>query len=362
MIPVLKVKLPDADALLPYIRMIDASRWYVNFGPQVLSFQERVAPILHANPGQVLMIANGTLGITVALQSQGIARGTLCLMPSWTFTATPAAALAAGLQPCFLDVDKSTQALTPEYVKSQLPLIKKPVGAVIVVSPFGAPLDIPAWDAFTSETRIPVVVDAAAGFDTVASGLIKPGLTPIMVSLHATKILGIGEGGLLITQNEDIMFRARRIINFGFEADRLSHRIGINAKPSEYAATMGMAALDQWPETRAAWVNVQGFYRDTFAQAGIDSWMHPDCVSTTCNIIVPGKAVSLVPILRAQGIDTRRWWENGCHTYPAYQSCPVQGELENTRVLSQNMLALPCAVDMLREDQQKVCEAVIRAM
>lgn len=361
MIPVLKPKLPETSAILPYLRQIDENRWYGNGGPLVQAFEKRVGEMFRASCDHVVMVANGTLGLTVALQAMEVDRGTLCLMPSWTFTATPAAALAAGLQPCFLDVDRNTQTILPEQVKAQLKMIGRPVGAVIPVSPFGAPVDVAGWDRFTEETGIPVVIDAAAAFDSFVSGNMKIGRTPVMISLHATKICGIGEGGLLLSKSNDIMFRVRRIINFGFENDRLSHRIAINAKPSEYNAAVGMAVLDQWHDIRGAWARVQEFYCDTLAKMGVTCWMHSDWVTSTCNILVPGRASALAADLREQGIDTRRWWETGCHAHPAYRHCPVQGELTVTQWLGQSMLGLPGAMDLPRADQEKVCKAIMIA-
>ncbi|MGE0753989.1 MAG: DegT/DnrJ/EryC1/StrS family aminotransferase [Alphaproteobacteria bacterium] len=357
-IPVLKPRLPQSQAILPYLQQIDANRWYGNYGPLVIAYEKRLAEQLAIDPKQVLMVANGTLGLTVALQALEAQRGGLCIMPSWTFTATPAAALAAGLQPCFIDVEKDTQAISPQRVKEQLRKLNQPVSAVIAVSPFGSPVDIASWDRFTEETGIPAVIDAAAAFDSVMGGAMKVGRTPVMISLHATKICGIGEGGLMFSRSADTMFRMNRIINFGFENDRLSHRIAINAKPSEYNAAVAMAVLDNWPDIRAQWVAVQKRYMDGLQGRGIQCWMHPDWVTSTCNIIVPHQAVALADVLSAQGIDTRRWWETGCHVHPAYRACPVAGDLENTQWLGQSVLGLPAAMDLDPADQDKVCDVV----
>lgn len=361
-IPVLKPKLPDASAILPYLQQIDVNRWYGNFGPLVRAFEERLVALFGAqSPDNVTMVTNGTLGLTVALQALEAQRGSLCLMPSWTFTATPAAVLAAGLQPAFMDVDKDSQTLTPESVKAVLATLGKPVGAVVPVCSFGAPLDVAMWDRFTEETGIPVVIDAAAAFDSFASGRMRIGRTPVMVSLHATKIFGIGEGGILLTTSKDIASHIRNIINFGFENDRLSHRVAINAKPSEYNAAVGMAVLDQWKEIRAAWATVQAYYISRFSDAGIECWMHPEWVTSTCNVLLPNRAVVIAKVLRAQDIDTRRWWETGCHVHPAYRSCMVVQPLPNTQYLGQAMLGLPAAMDLEAAAQARVCDVMIAA-
>jgi dTDP-4-amino-4,6-dideoxygalactose transaminase len=360
-IAVLKPKLPEADAILPYLKQIDANRWYGNFGPLVQAYEARLAQIL-TGPSAVTMLANGTLGLTVALQALEIPRGSFCLMPSWTFTATPAAALAAGLNPVFMDVELASQSITPGRVKSAMKSFGKPIGAVMPVSPFGAPIDVAAWDRFTEETGIPVVIDAAAAFDSFLNGQMKIGRTPVMISLHATKIGGIGEGGLLLTNSQDTAAHIRNIINFGFEKDRLSHRVAINAKPSEYNAAVGMAVLDNWQTIRSEWARVQQHYIAAFAASGLQCWMHRDWITSTCNVLIPNHAVATAQALKTQGIDTRRWWETGCHVHPAYRTFPVAEELTNTQYLGQSMLGLPGAMDMREDTLNRVVGAVLKSL
>jgi dTDP-4-amino-4,6-dideoxygalactose transaminase len=75
-----------------------------------------------------------------------------------------------------------------------------PVSAVTPVAPFGQPLDIAAWEGFRARTELPVVIDAAAGFDSLV-----PGETPAVVTRHATKVIGIGEGGFVTSTDPSII-------------------------------------------------------------------------------------------------------------------------------------------------------------
>src|SRR3546814_12084677 len=86
-------------------------------------------------------------------------------MPSFTFVATAHAAVSAGLQPWFLDVDPESWALTPAIARTALGVVDGPVMAVLPVAPFGASVPVADWDAFSEETRIPVLIDSTAGFD-----------------------------------------------------------------------------------------------------------------------------------------------------------------------------------------------------
>jgi dTDP-4-amino-4,6-dideoxygalactose transaminase len=99
MLPIMRPKLPSAEALLPYLKQIDEARYYSNFGPLAVSLRERLAGHFGVPSGHVSIVANATLGLTLALAAQGAKPGTLCLMPAWTFVASPQAARLAGMQP-----------------------------------------------------------------------------------------------------------------------------------------------------------------------------------------------------------------------------------------------------------------------
>ena len=107
----MRPKLPSADRLVPYLRSIDASRVYSNFGPFALSLEDRLAEHYGLNQGTVATVANATLGLAIALAVQQPPPGSLCAMPAWTFVASAHAAVMAGLVPYFVDVDPETWAL-----------------------------------------------------------------------------------------------------------------------------------------------------------------------------------------------------------------------------------------------------------
>lgn len=115
-------------------------------------------------------LSSGTSALTLALRASAPIPGSLCMMPSWTFSATPHAAREAGLTPYFVDVAPESWALTPEIAAKELQAAPGTVGAVMPVAPFGAPIDYAGWDSLSDETGIPVVIDAAAAFDTVRPG------------------------------------------------------------------------------------------------------------------------------------------------------------------------------------------------
>src|SRR5674476_228797 len=96
LIPIMRPRLPSADRLAPYLKSIDASRLYSNFGPLAVSLEDRLAEHYGLNQGTVATVANATLGLAIALAVQQPPAGSLCAMPAWTFVAPAHASVIAG--------------------------------------------------------------------------------------------------------------------------------------------------------------------------------------------------------------------------------------------------------------------------
>lgn len=348
-IPLCLPKLPSVDKILPYLEQIDQNRWYSNYGPLIREFQNRASKLFKVKPTQICCASSGTLLLELCLKAMGIDQGCLCIMPAWTFVATPLAAISAQLEPLFVDVDIETQAIDPVKLEENISSISKikKIGAVIVVSPFGMPLNVKEWDNFTDRTGIPVIIDAAASFDTVLQlPQMQVSSTPIMISLHATKVLGIGEGSIILSTNEKIINQIECLTQFGFpQGIRNAVSFGTNAKMSEYAAAIGLAALDSWSETRSAWHHVSNHYQNLLNRFGIQHMLSASWVPSTCNIILPNQANTMLDALNATGINTRKWWGNGCHQHSIFKQSRTL-DLSNTEFLCKSVLGLPFFTDM----------------
>jgi dTDP-4-amino-4,6-dideoxygalactose transaminase len=355
-LPVARPWAPPAEALLPYLHEIDANRWYSNFGPLLTRFEERLADRFAA-PTAVATCSNATQGITLALKALGVKPG-LCLMPAWTFVATAHAAMAAGLTPHFLDVDIETQV--PSLADVRAAIAKGGVSAVIIVAPYGAPLEHGPWEALMDATGVPVLIDAAAAFDTLTRAAL-----PTLVSLHATKLLGVGEGGYLASEDADLAARFRQQTSFGFQGSRESLVPATNAKLSEYAAAAGLAALDGWPALRLRYAMVAQKLRLALAlvpEVQFQPGWGTHWVSTTCVVRMAGGGATLLEASLAEsGVDTRRWWGGGCQASPAFAACPADA-LPNTERLARETMGLPFAADMDEDDIDWLACAVIQAV
>jgi dTDP-4-amino-4,6-dideoxygalactose transaminase len=339
-IPVARPLLVPLAGALPYLQSIDASRTYSNFGPLNGRFEARLADWFGLEPGCVVTCNNATSGLTIALQRAGAGRGRYCLMPAWTFAATAHAAIAAGLIPYLADVDADTGALTPEIARQALAETSDRIAAVVPVAPFGLPIDPLAWDAFRAETGVEVVIDAAAGFDGLTVGH-----APAVVSLHATKVLGIGEGGFVISRDPSAIHDVRRRSNFGFDGSRDASLNGCNAKLSEFGAAYGLAAMDNWRLQRLSYQVVLAYYRAALADVPnlkLAPGLGETWIASTFNIEAPEPAmVEIEQRLTRSAIATRRWWGKGLHGHRAFRILP-RTDLAVTDGLAARTLGLPC--------------------
>lgn len=357
-ISVFRPTLPTAELLRNDLERIDRNRHYSNFGPVHDELRHEIAQHFSLDPAHVVLVANATVGLTLAIQASGRQGYRYCIVPAWTFAASAHAIIAAGYTPYFVDVDPSTWALDPELLLADLAVVRDMVAAVLVVAPFGAPIDTVRWDEFTEATGIPVIIDAAAAFDTC-----KPGQSAAVVSMHATKPVAAGEGGFVVTNDAALAIRILRMSNFGFDKERNSILVGLNAKISEYHAAVGKASLASWNATRKELARRAVLYRSLLTESGafsLQRGLGTDWVSSTLVLKANrSNGAAIERVLSEAGVETRRWWGYGVHRHAAFCRMP-KTNLPVTDFLASHTIGLPFYQDLTLEAVEYVA-AIINA-
>jgi len=364
MIPVLKPKLVTFDRYVPYLKKIDEARWYSNAGQLLKDFQLRLSQLFSCDNDDLVILNSATSALTCLLYVNKIKNNYLtktkyCLMPSWTFIATAAAAVNAGFTPYFVDVDLDSWAINPQDLLKKITNYEE-IGSVIVTSPFGRPIDMKAWIEFSKTTKIPVIIDAAASFDSLLScqEFFVNDTVPIVVSMHATKIFGIGEGGMVLFKNHEDNKLLSKVINFGFKFDRSISSFGINSKLSEYGAAVGLAMLDNWSEIRNQWQNTTLKQISNLERVGLKHDLSKSYFKSTCNIVVENVDIRIfAQKLLEKNISTRKWWNSGCSIEEPYKEFP-KFELNNTSKLAESTLGIPFYIDQKDEEIEFVANAI----
>jgi dTDP-4-amino-4,6-dideoxygalactose transaminase len=363
-IPVLVPNLPTAAELIPYLHRIDASHWYSNYGPLWHEFRDRLTAYIETRTGvdgvQVAFTGNGTSAIELALRCRRLPERRYCMMPSFTFIASAHAVCNAGLEPFLVDVDEQGMTLTPAIAERALSLLPEPPAVVLVISAFGEPPDVRAWEMFEREHRIPVVFDAAAALVS----LDDIGHQPLCVSLHATKVLGIGEGGAVISTDAALIEQITAMTGFGFlGTSRVATLRGGNYRISEYTAAIGLAALASLDRKIARLNEVVGCYRNSLhnspvrLQEGVgERW-----VTMTLNVTIPRAQLDdALAQFEHAGVQWRRWWGLGCHTHPAFASLQAL-DLPVTRELAPRIIGVPCHTELDVQSIRTVCGCLLQS-
>jgi dTDP-4-amino-4,6-dideoxygalactose transaminase len=361
MIPVLKPLLPSVEQLTRYLQRIDNTRLYSNHGPLWSEFRAGLESWLSARIGGervfVIPISNGTTAIEVALRLRALPGRRFCLMPSYTFIASAHAVCNVGLEPFLLDIDAKTLTLTPEIAEEALSMLPEPPAAVLVISAFGAPPDIGGWKVFEERHGIPVVFDAAAAL----ASLDCVGDQPLAVSLHATKVFGIGEGGAVVTTDSAVAEKVVATIGFGFaRAERVSYLRGGNYRISEYTAAAGLAVLETIDAKILALKCIGQSYaralegRATRLQTGAGT----EWATMTLNAIVPSDRLEeTIARLDADAIQWRRWWGLGTHRHPAFSDLR-QGDLSVTDRVAPCVIGVPIFEEIAPQQIARVVDAL----
>lgn len=373
-VPLLVPDLPSPQELMPYLQRMHAARLYSNFGPLVCELEQQLAERFQvATPTAVVTTASSaTLALELALTALALPPGSRVLVPALTFVATATAVVRAGHVPVLGDVDPDSWLMTPGMAWQMRQHVA--FDAVVPVATFGAPQDMAAWSLFEQSTGLPVIVDAAGAF---GSQWLHGSQGTLVFSLHATKSLPAGEGGLVVSTHAALVAKVRQMSNFGINLS-LGARVptgvlasmGTNAKMSEYHAAVGLASLARWDDGAQRRRELYSALRTGLDAATGDAlrWQCTLPVGIAAPVLLCTRMPSAADRLRLERlcqklkIGTRRWYQ------------PLLGEIRGTaarwesaptphaHAIARDLIGLPFFPAMSMLQQNAVVEAVGQAM
>jgi dTDP-4-amino-4,6-dideoxygalactose transaminase len=353
-VQVMRPLLPTVDRLVPYLRRIDSSRVYSNFGPLTMEFQNRLSNYFGISHDCIVSASCGTTALMAAiLATAGPATKDkpYALIPAFTFVATAIAVERCGYRAYFADIDANSWMLNPKRLFNHHLL--QDVGVVVPVAPFGRPVPQFPWADFKRRTAIPVVIDAAASFDCLRDSQGQfIGETPVALSFHATKSLGTGEGGCVISTDALLIQRIAQALNFGFQGTRDSASASLNGKMSEYHAAIGLAELDGWTSKEASVQEVVRRYRRELSSSGLTSrfFAWPDISGCYALLLSQNRieADTVQSQFQREGIEFRLWYGTGLHHHAHFSDRP-RDSLDITEDIGYRLVGLPMAPDLISE-------------
>ncbi|MBX5469651.1 MAG: DegT/DnrJ/EryC1/StrS family aminotransferase [Thermoleophilaceae bacterium] len=334
-----------------------ASGRYI-LGPQVSAFEEEFARYLGAR--HCVGVGNGTDAITIALRAVGVEPGDEVVVPSFTFYASAEAIASFGAVPVFCDVDPATFNVTRETVERALGPRTR---AIVAVHLFGNPAPVPEL----LELGLPVVEDAAQAAGATLDGVRAGALgTAATFSFYPSKNLPcLGDGGALVTSDDGVAERARRLRFHGSHDKVTFTDVGFNSRLDELQAgvlRLLLPELDGWVERRRAAARA-------YADAGLGELVSlPEPAPGAEHayhlyVIRSGRADGLASALAARGVQARPYYRRPVHLQPAMERYGGRSlELPGTEEVARTHLALPMGTDLTRAEVAEVVAACRAAL
>ncbi len=330
-------------------------------GPLVRELEERVEARLGVR--HAVAVASCTSGLMLAVQA--VAPAGAVLVPSFTFSATAHAVAWNGLDLVFAECDPATFHLAVEDAADRL----DGVGALIANHVFGTPCPAEAVERLAATVGARVVFDAASAFGAVRAGRPVGGFGDVEVfSLSPTKPVVAGEGGLVTTDDDDLAAHVRMGRDYGNPGDYDTRFIGLNARLSELHAAVALESLADLDEhhgardelaqrARKALDDVPGIRTQHVDDGDRPTWkdlglvVDPAAFGTDRDV--------LAAALRAEGVDTRRYFSPPVHRQEAYAD-HASTDLPITDALAASVLTLPVYPRLSIEQIDLVVELVAR--
>jgi dTDP-4-amino-4,6-dideoxygalactose transaminase len=226
-------------------RVIDRGNFAGANAPEITALQREYAEYLGAQ--YCLATNSGTAALHCCVAALGLVPGDEVIVPAYTFVASAMAVAHQGAVPVFCDVDQRTYNLDPKLLEDS---ITERTKAILAVHIHGQPADLDEIIAIAERRAIPVIEDNAQAHGIRYRGRFLGTIGACSgTSLNQSKNLSAGEGGLFVTDDEQLYRAARRLSVFGEDLVPLeerafwSHGVGWNYRNQELSCALARAQL-----------------------------------------------------------------------------------------------------------------------
>jgi dTDP-4-amino-4,6-dideoxygalactose transaminase len=257
----------DVEAVAEVVR---SGRWWYWEGTEGRQFEQEFAEYQEAR--HAVILNSGTSALEVALEAMGVGPGDEVIVPAYTFQATATCVLLANAVPVFADIEPDTLNIAPRSVAEA---ITERTRAVVPVHFAGLPADLDALREVVGPHNIRVLEDAAHAHGAVWRGRKLGALGEAgAFSFQASKNLSGGEGGAILTNDDELAARAAGLRDIGRVRGRPfyeHHFIGYNFRMTEMQSALLRSRL-RWleEETERRWRNGRRLSEKLSALPGIE--------------------------------------------------------------------------------------------
>lgn len=322
-----------------------------------------------------IAICSATAGMHVVLMAMGIGAGDEVITPSQTWVSTINIITLLGAEPVMIDVDRDTLMVSAEDVKKAITPRTK---AIIPVHYAGAPCDLDALRKVAQDAGIPLIEDAAHAIGTRYKNEWIGEKGTSIFSFHAIKNVTCAEGGLVVTDNDELANRVRCLKFHGLGVDAFDRQIqgrkpqaevvepGYKYNLSDIHAAIAVVQLGRLDEMNAKRAELVALYREKLKDSPLEMLSVPEYSHLHANHLFMVRVDK-----NACGIDRDTFMEKlkqkeigtglhfrAAHTQKYYRERYPSLSLPQSEWNSATLCSLPLFPDMNNEDVIRVVDAI----
>jgi dTDP-4-amino-4,6-dideoxygalactose transaminase len=348
-----------AELIAAAARVLDSTRFIL--GPEVRALEKDLAAFCGAAHG--IGVNSGTDALLMALRAVGVQPGDEVITSSFSFVASATTVVMAGAVPVFVDIDPETCNLDPvATARAVTPRTR----AIMPVHLYGQLAAMDAIEAIARERGLAVVADAgqAVGAAYAGRGVGAWG-DAVCLSFYPTKNLGAcGDGGMVLTQREDVACRVRRLRDHGSPRKYEHVEVGYSSRLDELQAALlrvKLPHLGPWTEARRA---LAGRYADLLGPLGIGlpvekppAWH----VYHQYTVRVPGRD-AVARRLADLGVGTAIHYPRTIPGQPLFAASHSEARFPEAERAAREVLSLPCFPELTDAEIRRIAESLRTAL
>jgi len=341
--------LKEADAAYKYLA--DSNNFYTEF-KKTEELERMLCDFIKCK--HCIMTVNGNVALILALMSLNIGQGDDVIVPNYTMIASINSIKMVGANPIIVDVDPNTLTITKELIEQNITSNTK---AVMHVSLNNRSKNINEITEYCKHNNIKLIEDAAQSLGCFIDNKHYGTFGDIgCFSLSTPKIISTGQGGFVVTNDDELAKKLRMIKNFGRKNGGIDifETFGINFKYTDIQAVIGIEQVKKLPERITRLREIFDIYYNN--------------IGSLCNMIPPQSESwipwfidifienrdELIDFLKAHNIQTR-------HTYPEINKTPMyysDQTLIVSNYISTNGLFLPTHTLLTDTEINYICDII----
>lgn len=309
-------------------------------------------------------VCNGTMALFTCLKVLGIGPGDEVIVPNLTFIASANAVILSGATPVLCEVREDTFCIDMFRAEE---LVTSRTRAVMPVHLYGQSADLDAVTEFARRHGLKVLEDAAEGIGVRYDGKHVGAVGDMgIISYYGNKTITCGEGGVILTNDDDLARAAFRLKNYGRDQKGVySHEtIGFNFSFTDLQAAIGIAQMKKLP---AIISKKEAIHRQYVRDLGALASFRPAFIDPKCEPVFWFSSFlceapeALATFLRARGVQTRRLFlplhQQPCYADGKYVRMP-RPDFGISERIHQRGISLPSSYSLTNEQQSYVIEQI----